>query len=59
MKKIVVKSCKRFKTFKVSATVPITRNFQMAVKPLLKKYTSFRGDLLKLEKELIENQKQS
>ncbi|MGI8634367.1 MAG: hypothetical protein ACR2KZ_03085 [Segetibacter sp.] len=30
----------------------------MAAKPLLKKYPSLSGDLLKLEKELLENPKQ-
>lgn len=42
----------------MSVTVRITKSFQTAVKPLLKKYPSLRGDLLKLEKELVQDPKQ-
>lgn len=35
--------------------VRITDNFRSAAKPLLKKYRSLANDLLKLEKELVEN----
>ena len=42
----------------MSVTVRITRSFKTAVKPLLKRYPSLKGDLLNLEKELIENPKQ-
>jgi mRNA-degrading endonuclease RelE of RelBE toxin-antitoxin system len=39
----------------VSVTIRITKSFQTAAKPLLKKYSSLKSDLLKLEKELVEN----
>jgi mRNA-degrading endonuclease RelE of RelBE toxin-antitoxin system len=42
----------------VSITVRITKSFKAAVKPLLKKFPSLSGDLLKLETELIQNPKQ-
>jgi mRNA-degrading endonuclease RelE of RelBE toxin-antitoxin system len=42
----------------VSVTVRITRSFKAAAKPLLKKYPSLSRDLLKLEKQLLENPKQ-
>lgn len=42
----------------MSVTVRITKSFKTAVKPLLKKYPTFKSDLLKLERELIENPKQ-
>lgn len=42
----------------MSVTVRITKSFKTAVKPLLKKYPSLKGDLLKLEKELLEDPKQ-
>lgn len=42
----------------MSVTVRITKSFQAAAKPLLKKYPSLKSDLLKLEKELFENPKQ-
>lgn len=42
----------------MSVTVRITKSFKAAAKPLLKKYPSLSGDLLKLEKELLENPKQ-
>ena len=35
--------------------VRITNNFKSEVKPLLKKYKSLTNELLKLEKELLEN----
>ena len=35
--------------------VRITENFKTEAKPLIKKYRSFSGDLLKLEKELTLN----
>ncbi len=35
--------------------VRITANFKAAAKPLLKKYASLTADLLKLEKDLLEN----
>ena len=38
-------------------TVRVTKNFKTALKPLLKKYPSLKNDLLKLEKELINNPK--
>ncbi|MBC7423314.1 MAG: hypothetical protein H7334_07660 [Ferruginibacter sp.] len=37
----------------MKVTVKITKNFNAAVKPLLKKYHSLPKDLLNLEKELI------
>lgn len=37
----------------MSVTVRITKSFEIAVKPLLKKYPSLKNDLLKLEKDLI------
>ena len=39
----------------MKVTVRITQSFRVAAKPLLKKYHSLSLDLLKLEKELIEN----
>ena len=39
----------------MKVTVRITNNFKSEVKPLLKKYKSLTKDLLKLEKELLEN----
>jgi mRNA-degrading endonuclease RelE of RelBE toxin-antitoxin system len=39
----------------VKVTVRITNNFKSEAKPLLKKYKSLTNDLLKLEKELLEN----
>jgi mRNA-degrading endonuclease RelE of RelBE toxin-antitoxin system len=39
----------------VKVTVSISANFKSSAKPLLKKYKSLANDLLKLEKELIEN----
>jgi mRNA-degrading endonuclease RelE of RelBE toxin-antitoxin system len=42
----------------VSVTVRITKSFRTAAKPLLKKYPSLSDDLLKLEKELLQNPKQ-
>jgi mRNA-degrading endonuclease RelE of RelBE toxin-antitoxin system len=39
----------------VKVIIRITKNFKSEVKPLLKKYHSLSNDLLKLEKELIEN----
>jgi mRNA-degrading endonuclease RelE of RelBE toxin-antitoxin system len=42
----------------VSVTVRITKSFRTAAKPLLKKYPSLSADLLKLEKELLQNPKQ-
>jgi mRNA-degrading endonuclease RelE of RelBE toxin-antitoxin system len=42
----------------MSVTVRITKSFGTAVKPLLKKYPSLKGDLLQLEKELIAEPKQ-
>jgi hypothetical protein len=39
----------------VKVIVSITNNFKSAAKPLLKKYKSLTNDLLKLEKELLEN----
>jgi len=39
----------------VKVTVRITSNFKSEAKPLLKKYKSLSTDLLKLEKELLEN----
>ena len=44
--------------FTVRVRVLVTKSFKAAVKPLLKKYPSLSGDLLKLEKELSENPKQ-
>jgi len=37
----------------VKTSVRITKNFKVAVKPLLKKYPSLNNDLLRLEKELL------
>ncbi len=37
----------------MKVNVRITKSFQAAAKPLLKKYPSLANDLLKLEKELI------
>lgn len=37
----------------MKVTVKITKSFNSAAKPLLKKYNSLSKDLLKLEKELI------
>ncbi len=42
----------------MSVTIRITKSLKVAAKPLLKKYPSLSGDLLKLEKELLENPKQ-
>ena len=39
----------------MKVTVRITSNFKSEAKPLLKKYKSLSTDLLKLEKELLEN----
>ena len=39
----------------MKVTVRITENFKSEAKPLLKKYKSLTGDLLKLEKELLVN----
>lgn len=39
----------------MKVTVKITINFKSEAKPLLKKYNSLSNDLLKLEKDLIEN----
>jgi mRNA-degrading endonuclease RelE of RelBE toxin-antitoxin system len=39
----------------VKVTVNITKGFKVAAKPLFKKYPSLTTDLLKLEKQLIED----
>lgn len=39
----------------MKVTVRITKNFKSEAKPLLKKYHSLANDILKLEKELIQN----
>ena len=39
----------------MKVTVNISANFKSAAKPLIKKYKSLSNDLLKLEKQLIEN----
>jgi mRNA-degrading endonuclease RelE of RelBE toxin-antitoxin system len=41
----------------VTVTVRITKNFETALKPLLKKYPSLSKDLLKLEAELVRHPK--
>lgn len=42
----------------MSVTVRITKSFKTAVKPLLKKYSSLKNDLLNLEEALINEPKQ-
>ena len=42
----------------MNVTVRITKGFQTAVKPLLKKYPSLKQDLLQLEKALVSQPKQ-
>ncbi len=42
----------------MSVTIRITKSFKAAVKPLPKKFPSISSDLLKLEKELLQNPKQ-
>ncbi len=37
----------------MKVTVRVTKNFKTAAKPLLKKYHSLSGDIIKLERELI------
>lgn len=39
----------------MKVTVNISTNFKSVAKPLFKKYKSLANDLLKLEKELVEN----
>ena|ERR1035437_8605004 len=39
----------------MKVTVNITENFRREAKPLLKKYPSFKSDLLQLEKDLMSN----
>jgi mRNA-degrading endonuclease RelE of RelBE toxin-antitoxin system len=39
----------------MSVSVRVTNNFKTALKPLLKKYPSLKNDLLRLEKELLNN----
>lgn len=41
----------------MKVSVQITNSFQIALKPLLKKYPSLSNDLLQLEKELLKNPK--
>ena len=41
----------------MKVTVVVTKNFKIAVKPLLKKFPSLKNDLLLLERALTENPK--